>query len=297
MRALGGPATLPLRPATSLKLLDPRCGLLVTLLGTLLTPAGRQEPVPAERPAPGTGQAAELGAALARDGLELDLAAGMLSVPASVRIKNDLLEYLLVAPNGAAHESLFLTEVRPSLLNAALLLLGVEPGQNARAVELTTLDARGRPQREIHPPAGDGFFLYAGWREGGETYFFRVEDLVRNLASGRSLRRHRWVYLGSRFVALKPGAPESFVADVDGNLINLSFFFQGNTLLSAALPECEEQTIWAANEWLLPEMGAPVRLFFARAPLAALTPEQIASLPEGVAAGDEDTEGAGESGG
>lgn len=283
-----------------MKLLDPRSGLFVALLVTVLGQAGRKEPAPAEGAASAAAQAAELRAAAARDGIELDLAAGMLSVPATVRIKNDLLEYLLVAPNGAAHESLFLTDVRPSVLNTALLLLGVEQGQNAFAVELTTLDARGRPEREIHPPAGDGFFLYAGWREGGETYFFRVEDLVRNLRSGRSLRRHRWVYLGSRFVVLKPGAPEAFVADVDGNLINLSFFFQGNTLLSAALPECEEQTIWAANEWLLPEMGAPVRLFFARAPLAALTPEQIARLPEVVAGedeGPEDGEGAGESGG
>ncbi len=288
-----------------MKPLAPCSALFVAFLAP--SPARPGPNPPAARPValaraadPGWPQGAELGAALAKEGLELDLAAGLLSLPATVRIKNDLLEYLLVAPNGAAHESLFLTEVRPSLLNAALLLLGVEPGQNARMVELATLDPRGRPEREVHPPAGDGFFLYAGWREAGETYFFRVEDLVRNLASGRSLRRHRWVYLGSRFVALKPGAPESFVADVDGNLINLSFFFQGNTLLSAALPECQEQTIWAANEWLLPEMGAPVRLFFARAPLATLPPERVASLPEvvpGAPAEDSGAERGSESGG
>lgn len=223
---------------------------------------------------------ASLAEALAKDGLVLDRAAGVLSLPAAVLVKNDLLEYLLVGPNGAAHESLFLTPVRPSLLNAALLLLGVEPGRNAYWRETGELDARGRPERELHPPLGDGFYLYAAWREGGETYFFRVEDLVRNLESGRSLRRHRWVYLGSRFQALKAGAPESFLADVEGNLVNLSFFFQGNTLLSAALEECAEQTIWAANEWLLPERGEPVRLFFAREPLAALAPGWAASLPE-----------------
>ncbi len=241
----------------------------------------------------GAGADDGLEATLAKEGLTLDRAAGVLSLPVSVRIKNELLEYLLVAPNGAAHESLFLTEVRPSLLNTALLLLGVEPGSNARMEELGSLDERGRPERKLHAPEGDGFYLYAAWREGGETYFFRVEDLLRNLASGRSLRRHRWVYLGSRFVALKPGAPESFVADVDGNLINLSFFFQGNTLLTAALPECFEQTIWAANEWLLPEMGAPLRLIFARAPLASLPPTLLATLPEvveGAGQGEDESE-------
>jgi hypothetical protein len=240
-------------------------------------------------PAPCATQGAEpeLERALAEQGIVLDRAAGVVALPASVRIKNELLEYLLVAPNGAAHESLFLTRVRPSVLNAALLLLGVQPGRNAYSVELETLDARGRPERELHPPEGDGFYLYVGWREQGEVYFFRLEDLVRNLASGRSLRRHRFVYLGSRFAVLKPGASETFVADVDGNLVNLAFFFQGNTLLTAAPPECELQTIWAANEWLLPETGAPVQLFFARAPLAALPPALAAGLPEAVVPAEE----------
>ncbi len=245
--------------------------------------ASRAPSAPAQAPAQTPAQvagAAELDAALAQAGLTLDRSAGVLAVPASVRVKNDLLEYLLVCPNGAAHESLFLTSVRPSLINTALLLLGVEPGVNAYQEDLGRVDERGRPERLVHAPTGDGFFLYAGWREQGETYFFRVEDLLRNLQSGRSLRRHRWVYLGSRFLPLKPGAPESFLADVEGNLINLSFFFQGNTLLTAALPECSEQTIWAANEWLLPPMDAPVHLFFARAPLETLPAGMRAALPE-----------------
>jgi len=245
--------------------------------GALLAPfAGAVRPRAQDKAA----EPSELSAALAQAGLTLDREAGIVSAPATVRIKNELLEYVLVGPRGAAHESLFLTEVRPSLLNAALLLLGVEPGQNARALDRGKVDERGRPERTIVPPEGDGFYLYAGWREQGETYFFRVEDLVRNLASGRSLKRHRWVYLGSRFASLRQGEPETFVADVDGNLVNLAFFFQGNTLLTAAPPECNEQTIWVANEWLLPEMGEPVRLFFARAPLASVPSALLASLPE-----------------
>ena len=65
--------------------------------------------------------------------------------------------------------------------------------------------------------------------------------------TSRALTRHRWVYLGSRFQAPREGEPEVFVADLEQNLICLSFFFQGNTLLTAARPECEAQTIWIAN--------------------------------------------------
>jgi len=246
--------------------------LLCLAAGPLLAGSGEaraQEGVPQE-----------LSAALGEAGLWIDLERGVLAVPVEVQIREDLLEYLLVGPGGAAHESLFLTRVRPSLVNAALLLLGVEPGHNA-FVEEKAGATDGPPKREIHAPSGDGFYLYAAWREGDDTYFFRVEDLVANLATGRTLRRHRWVYLGSRFAALEKGQPEKFVADLEGNLINLSFFYQGNTLLTAALDECVEQTIWAANAWLVPARGEPVCLLFARQPLAALDPAWEARLPVG----------------
>jgi hypothetical protein len=221
----------------------------------------------------------ELEATLAREGVLFDRERGVIGISASVLVKNELLEYLLVAPNGQAHESLFLTQVRPSLVNAAMLLTGVEPGRNAH-FEPDGTGPDGRPRRRVYPPSGDGFLLYAAWREGEETFLYRVEDLVRNLESGRALRRQRWVYLGSRFAPPMPGKPEAFLADIEGNLVNLSFFFQGNTLLTAAAEECESQSIWAANEWLLPPSGEPVRLFFARQPLERLEPAWVEGLPQ-----------------
>lgn len=268
-----------------MQVFDRPASLFFAVSALTLSPPVAGAPTQAGTPAAGSraivpSQGAELEQALAKEGLLFDREAGVLSAPAAVQIKNELLEYLLVGPGGALHESLFVTSVRPSLLNAALLLLGVQPGRNAHWEERAGVDERGRPNKQVYPPEGDGFYLYVAWREAGELYFFRAEDLVRNLESGRSLRRHRWVYLGSRFVRLKPDQPESFLADVEGNLINLSFFFQGNTLLTSALEECFEQTIWAANEWLLPERGQPVRLFFARAPLERLEPAWLASVPE-----------------
>jgi len=223
---------------------------------------------------------AKMDAVLAEQGLRLDLEHGLLAMPATVLVRDALLEYLLVGPSGATHESLFLTGVRPSLLNTALLLFGVQPGENARLEETGASDERGRPQRRVLAPHGDGFLLYAAWREQGELYLYRVEDLVGNTATGRTLRRHRWVFLGSRFAALRAGEPEVFVADVAGNLVNLSFFFQGDTLLTAALDECVEQTIWAPNAWLLPPRGEPVSLIFARQPITALPAGWAEGLPE-----------------
>lgn len=223
--------------------------------------------------------------ALAQQKIHLDLEQRLCSIEVSIDIRDDLLEYILVNPQGAAHESLFTTSILGSQLNVALLALGVVPGKNA------TWIARDPPPSQeemragvapytVEPPKGDGFFLYAAWREADETFFVRVEDLMRNLESGRSMLRHRWVYLGSRMARIQADKPEVFVADLEGNLVNLALFEQGNTLLTGALPECLNQTIWLPNAWLLPQRGETVELVFARDRLATLPPDLEARLPQ-----------------
>ena len=36
----------------------------------------------------------------------------------------------------------------------------------------------GAPTHDVQPPSGDGFLIYVAWREGEETYFYRLEDLI-----------------------------------------------------------------------------------------------------------------------
>jgi len=221
-----------------------------------------------------TGAGELLREALEGTGVALDVAGGFCSFPARVLVRNDLLEYLLVGRRGAAHESLFVTETRPSLLNAAILALGCSPGENARVED--------GPVASVVPPRGGAeshLYLYAAWKEGEETYLYRVEDLLTNLDTGRAMQRHGWVYLGSRFASPRAGEPESFVCDLEENLINIAFFYQGNTLVTAGLEECVEQTIWAANAWLLPPSETEVRLVLSRHRLVALPPGEEVRLP------------------
>jgi hypothetical protein len=67
-----------------------------------------------------------------------------------------------------------------------------------------------------------------------------------------------------------PDGEEVFAADWEGNLIALSYFQQGNTLLTAAVPECVSQTIFTPNTWLLPETRSEVMLVFSRDRLSEL---------------------------
>jgi hypothetical protein len=227
---------------------------------------------------------AELEQAFEAQGIRMSLEGRWCSIPARICIREDLLEYVLVAPFGAAHESLFSTEVVPSLFATALVTLGATPGSNAAWVEKDPLPsdealAQGASPYDVTPPTGTGFYLYATWTEEGERYFFRVEDLISNLRTGRSMRRHEWVYLGSRLV--RPDEKETrevLAADLEGNLINLSYFRAGNTLFTAALDDCVYQTIWLPNAFLVPPRDTPVTLVFSRERLATL-PEALADRP------------------
>ena len=211
----------------------------------------------------------------AEQGIALDPAAGLCALPVAVVVREDLLEYLLVGERGATHETLFATDVKPSALNAALLALGAEQGTNVREVAIEPAPsaeavAAGASTHELALPAGDAFFLYAAWRDADEVYFFRVEDLLRNLDTGRSMQRHGWVFLGSRWVT-RPGEKEPvFAADVLCNIINVAFFFEGDTILTSAIDAALNQQIWVANSWLLPERGAPATLILSRSPLERL---------------------------
>jgi hypothetical protein len=235
---------------------------------------------------------ARLVAALAEHSVHLDPERKLVSIPVDVDVRDDLLEYLLVGPAGAAHESAFVTPVQASVLNTALLALALEPGTNAvwRPKDPPPSEAEmraGASAYDVRPPEGDALYLYVGWRTAGETYFFRVEDLLRHLSTGASMRRHAWVYLGSRMVPKGRTGAEGervFAADVYQNLVNISFFSDGYTLLTAALPECVEQTTWMVNAWLVPERGTRLAMVFSSARIETVAPEIASLLPEVAAA-------------
>ena len=222
---------------------------------------------------------ADLEAAFGEQGLTLDLDAGWCSIPARVCMRDDLLEYLLVADYGASHESLFSTKVTPSVWNTALVALGAEPARGARFTEKHPAPtdeelAAGASPYDVELPDGTPFYAYALWTEDGEARLHRVEDLVGNLRTGRAMRRHALRYVGSRMVKPEPDAQqEVFLADLEGNLLNVHFFQSDKAILSTATEDGVYDTIWIANAWLVPERDVPVQLIVSRAPLSGVPPE------------------------
>ncbi len=259
---------------------------------------GRQDPEPAETPQP-TAAAQEARAqveqGMLKAGIYLDLQDGVLASLGRVEVIDKLLEYLVVLPHGDAHEAMFTmggdrtvdeAVLWAEVLNAGLLALGLQPGNNAVWTQKDPAPTEDELRNGVSPydvqvPTGDSLYLYVAWRVEDELYLFRMEDLIRDLERGRSMRRQAWVYLGSRMLDRGDGRPEVFAAGIEGNLVNISFFAKGNTLVTGALPECVHETIWLPNAWLLPPMGSDVLMIFSRQRLDGLSPELASWVPSG----------------
>ncbi len=259
-------------------------GLLVLLASLAVAPAmaAAQEPglglpdgVPTD---PARREALER--AFADGGFVVDFERREIRFPVRVNLLWDPLEYLLVVqPQGRDHESLFAVdedEIDVRMLNAAMLLFGVEPGTPG-----TTEAVQPRPTPEevrrgadtvvTHPARGDGFYLTAYWTETMddgrvEEFCYRVEDLVLNARESRTYQRGHWVYLGSRFVKPHEDAGEYWSAEREGNLISLVAFGTGHELLTGADPDSGYQDVWFPNVFLLPEVGHQVELVFSLDP-------------------------------
>jgi len=282
---------------------------LVLLVATPASPPV-QEPGP---PLPGQAEAAvddsALVAAFQAAGIQIDRGAGATAFSARVEVLNELLEYVLVAPHGAVHEALFVTEVDPEVLAAAMIAVGAEVGENVQYVAKDPPPTReevraGARTHDVVLPKGKPVYMYATWREAAgpadpdtgefpdETLFFhRVEDLILDLTRGRTMRRHGWVWLGSRIVpARQKGQADVFAASATGNLACVAYFSQGDTLITPALPECTSQTAWRPNVWMLPDRGGEVLLIASTKRLAAVPDGLRAAIPF-VEEPDEDSEG------
>lgn len=228
--------------------------------------------------------------ALRIEGVHVDPTRGYVAFEARVGVRDHLLEHALCAEGGETHEALFVTRVTPSVLNTGLLVLGLEPGRPPRWLEDEPPPAEGRSSVRATPPrvelpAGDGLYVYVAWRQGEELYLHRIEDLIENLATGRTMQRHRWVYLGSRMILRdnlrkeSRGLEEVYAADVLRDLINVTFYYDGAALLTAALLDCRDQNLWAPIAVLLPPQASPVELVLSRERLAQLPADLLERLP------------------
>jgi hypothetical protein len=170
------------------------------------------------------------------------------------------LEWLVCTPDTKEHESLVMTKVKPSLIHAAMLSIGLEPGKPG------TWDWSGK-RIVAHPPTGPRVDVRVRWREeAGEGT--DIATWVVNFKTKRTLRDERgdrsFVFSGSNIIERGGGA--WYQADGDGGVVGLTCF--SSELMSwedMFNPDSGvEEPVWIANAALVPPVGAEVRVLITR---------------------------------
>jgi hypothetical protein len=230
----------------------------------------------------------ELLQSFAKEKVVVDAKAGTVTVPAVVNPQQDPVEYLLIHRRGKKHEAVFWTNTKPSVLNAALLMLGLEKGKNAsykEKVPAPTLEEvqSGVDPLVVTPPEGKPFWMTVRYKDAdGEAVERCIEDLVLDLTTQKPLATCKWIYLGGRMAQLYKDDPEVYIADFEGNLISICYLTPDNHLATLVHERArDDQNWWTTKD--LPEPGTEVSFVF-HSKKPKLHAARVARLPREAAA-------------
>lgn len=170
------------------------------------------------------------------------------------------LEQIVCTPDTREHESLIVTEARPSHIHAALLAIGLQAGSPGSW--RTENQDSGAWRVVLDPPTGDRVIVEFITRDdAGNPRLDRAESWVVSSQTGLPLGADRpieFVFAGSRRVPWQDR--EVYDADLAGTLVGLATFGGETIALSRVIPHAEavEPLQWKANIATVPPVGTPV---------------------------------------
>ena len=201
-------------------------------------------------------------------GIEVAGARDEVRVPAVITLDEGWLEVIACIEGTREHESIVVSSVVPSVVHAALLLIGVEPGRPAGWDSGTNTPI---------PPEGGELEVFVAWMDPttGEPVEHPVQDL---LFTERSVSPPGFVFAGSMVAPNPPslGPGEHYVADYAGTIVGLATF--GDELVAArevlSPEEAVEPRAWRVRSGILPPPGSAATLILRR-------PSERSDGPEG----------------
>ena len=172
--------------------------------------------------------------------VRLNKPARSIQFPAKVNLRDVLIEYAIVGKVGKLHEALLSTEVPPTHIHIAMLLLG-------------TKDMRPKSHQTSLPP-GHPIDIFLDWESEGMKHRGRIEDWIIVEKDKRPVPKGMWVYSGARvddgyFTANTDESIAAIILDIDALVNNAR---HGN----------ENDEIWYPNEDKIPALGTPVQVTF-----------------------------------
>ena len=177
--------------------------------------------------------------------ITVDLQNHRISFPARVNMKEGLVEYLLCTRWGKLHESVLATDIHPTNLQTALLLIGLKPGGGLSY------------QGDTAQPKGDKVIIWVEWWEEGKQKRYRGEKLVWNKKEEKPLPEMEWVFTGSVH-----HEKWGFMAERTGVII--ATYRDPIAIINNPLPSGTDDTILFSNKKILPSPGKEVKVIIER---------------------------------
>lgn len=179
--------------------------------------------------------------------VEFDKAKRTVTIPAAVLMREGAVEYLLVARNGKVHESVFVTDVDPSHVHLAALLLGIQPSS-----DLGPADA------SVQVPKPAALQASVQWDKNGPPANIHLHEALAVAPPGEVTATGPapatlWLYNGSR---IRPDG--TFVAHQEGSII--SVIRDPDALINYPGDTRDNDEIHLPNAPALPKLEHPVRI-------------------------------------
>ena len=208
-------------------------------------------------------------ALLEKESIVLDEENKTVSVPATFNRLGDPLEYAVIHRRGKTHEALLYIESKPSILNSALLAVGMVPGKNATYKEKDPPPTReeveaGADWVDVFPPEGMNVYMTVSWTDkDGEQHLLPIEDLILDMTTGKPVVGAEWIFIGGRMASIYRGEPPVYVADYEGNLVSICYLDPSNHLVTMKHEKARDDMIWWRTDASAPP-GTKATLTFHR---------------------------------
>jgi len=195
--------------------------------------------------------------------LEVDVRARQIRIECeAIRCPNPL-EFFLCETGTNEHESVLRSKVRPSHLHAALLMVGLTPGQPVHFSEAT---------QKWLAPHGPPLQLSVILEKDGRPQTISAWTLMRDIKSKKTMPATTWIFAGSR--TLDNGG---YVADSTGYLVSVVNFDSTVIDLPTLASNANETLEWEIDPRLVPPTGTKVTLLIEPAGRAQIPATQTAA--------------------
>jgi hypothetical protein len=179
-------------------------------------------------------------------GVKIDAAAKKVVVDCQTLDITAPLEFLAVVSGTNEHESILRSPIKPSHLHAALLAIGLEPGEPVKYSEAA---------KKWLPPKGPPLHLTIEFDKDGTHQVYPAYRLMRDVKTKKEMPRTTWIFTGSRLLE-----DNTYAADATGYLVSV-VNFDLTVIDTPQLASSANETLeWEINADLMPARGTKATL-------------------------------------